>query len=332
MPGNATLVAWSDQNLTSNTTRTLYANAAVANWKKCAYLCNAGSEYNSVLKMCINKSSYCKATHYECESPAVATNKKATSTEYTWDCAIDGTTVSVGCSEVKTESGQSCGKCGSELYSCSKWVVSNTGYSDNKAIRQCKWTDSTVKCEMEGVLAPQPFCPEDYIMENWTCKLNAKYCGKIKAVGNDWSNINTANYRYTANWICFGEIYTGHLEQAVAKDWQVFPSLLKNKNNNGSRWSYRSNTDGVWLSEYINNQNKPSQCHDSHGYKIQIMNSQNDKRFKEYGCVLTNYGLWASDDGYTLTCTEVSSTPCFSKPIGGVTVKETFLSWNSACK
>ena len=99
VPGNATLVAWSDQNLTSNTTRTLYANSTAASWKKCAYLCNAGSEYNSVLKMCINKSSYCKATHYECESPAVATNKKATSTEYTWDCAIDGTTVSAWCSE-----------------------------------------------------------------------------------------------------------------------------------------------------------------------------------------------------------------------------------------
>ena len=107
-PSNATLVAWSDQNLTANTTRTLYANAAAANWKKCAYLCNSDTKYDSVLKMCINKSSYCKATHYECESPAVATNKKATSTEYTWDCAINGTTVSAWCSEVI---GGSCNHC-----------------------------------------------------------------------------------------------------------------------------------------------------------------------------------------------------------------------------
>ena len=53
--------------------------------------------------MCIKKSSYCKATHYECESPAVATNKKEWSIDYTWDCAINGTTVSARCGEKKQE-------------------------------------------------------------------------------------------------------------------------------------------------------------------------------------------------------------------------------------
>ena len=231
---------------------------------------------------------------------------------------------------------QECAQCGDEVNTCKKglpteFIIEGTPGSNAKtATWRCESDSSIVACSKQWTVE-KIGCPEDYIMKNWTCKLNAKYCGKIKAVENDWSRINTANYRYTANWRCFGKSYTGHLEQADATYGQVFPTYLRNKNNNGSRWPYRSNTDGVWLSKYINNQNKPSQCHDSHHNKIQIMNSQDDRRFTEYGCVLTNYDLWAADDGYTLTCTDSSTNaePCWGETLWMDETQETLISWDS---
>ena len=227
---------------------------------------------------------------------------------------------------------QECAQCGDEVNTCKKGLPTEfiiegmPGSNAKTATWRCESDSSIVACSKQWSVE-KIGCPEDYIMENWTCKLNAKYCGKIKAVGNDWY------YRYTANWRCFGKSYTGHLEQADTTYWQVFPSKLKNKNNDGSRWwDYRSNTDGgVWLSEYINNQNKPSQCHDSHHNKRQIMNSQDDRRFTEYGCVLTNYSLWATDDGYTLTCTDSSTNaePCWGETMWLDETQETLISWDS---
>ena len=229
---------------------------------------------------------------------------------------------------------QECAQCGDEVNTCKKglpteFIIKGTPGSNAKtATWRCESDSSIVACSKQWTVE-KIGCPEDYIMKNWTCKLNAKYCGKIKAVGNDWSNINTANYKYTANWRCFGKPYTGHLEQADTTYWQLFPTHLHNKNNNGSRWSYRSNTDGVWLSEYINNQNKPSLCHDSPFNKTLIMNSQDDERFREYRCVLTNYG--ASDDGYTLTCTDSSTNakPCWGETLWLDETQETLISWDS---
>ena len=70
IPSNATLVSWSDQNLTSNVENKLYESEAEASWRKCAYVCNDGYEYNETTKSCDDSARYSwkETTKGECRN------------------------------------------------------------------------------------------------------------------------------------------------------------------------------------------------------------------------------------------------------------------------
>ena len=88
-PSHATLLAWSDNWLTVNTERKLYASATEANWKKCAYLCDTWSNYYYDGWKCKFISNFCLPEVYGCLMPATATHTWYSDNKYTWDCKID---------------------------------------------------------------------------------------------------------------------------------------------------------------------------------------------------------------------------------------------------
>ena len=88
VPQNATFVTWSDQWLTSDVTRTLYASASAAAWKKCAYYCPSTTWQNG--NKCVEKDNTCLYVQwnpYLCEDDHVtATNTWFANHKYTWKC------------------------------------------------------------------------------------------------------------------------------------------------------------------------------------------------------------------------------------------------------
>ena len=75
IPSNATLVSWSDQNLTSNVENKLYESEAEAKWKKCAYVCNESAWYSYLNGQCVpddepdpNDDEYEWACYGSCEA------------------------------------------------------------------------------------------------------------------------------------------------------------------------------------------------------------------------------------------------------------------------
>ena len=88
VPSNATFVTWSDQWLTSDVTRTLYASASAAAWKKCAYYCPSTTWQNG--NKCVEKDNTCLYVQwnpYLCEDDHVtASNTWYANHKYTWKC------------------------------------------------------------------------------------------------------------------------------------------------------------------------------------------------------------------------------------------------------
>ncbi len=236
-PDNATLVAWSDNWLTANTERKLYASAAEANWKKCAYLCDDSNYRFYDSGRCKRITSFCNETEvYKCESPATATNTWYSNGKYTWDCKIDWISEPVKkwcfrCKDGYTWNGSKCENeqkykicyMWSNKYRvadneplpfllditvrCGIWVweVFNKTYTINTWESISTWWLPNRSCEIINAQYEPTFAPEDGVEYIWTCVWSCVGCpsGMVENGGTCVSyNISSScdKYEWCAQW------------------------------------------------------------------------------------------------------------------------------------
>ena len=209
-PVNATLVVWSDNWLTANTERKLYASATEANWKKCAYLCNNSERYiyNSDYEKCEQITSFCKTDEvYKCVSPAIATNTWYSNGKYTWDCKVDWISepVEKWCFKCKDGYTLNGSKCENEKKYKICYMWSNKyRVADNEPLPFL--LDITVRC---GIWVWEVF-NKTYTINTWdlisTWWLPNKSCTIINAQYEPslFNPEDRVEYIWTCEWSCFG--------------------------------------------------------------------------------------------------------------------------------